>query len=248
MNIYQLAVMIVLFFATIIASTFGFGLGLIAIPILASFTEVSIATPLSALAALTVIVLILLKKWREMNFQGVWQLILASCIGTPFGLIFLKSSQDNLLKVILAITIMLFSGYLILQPNIVHFKTDRWAWLFGAMAGFLGGAFALPAPPVLLYGIFRRWQPSSFRTTLLGFFLPSSLIVAVSHWIGGFWTSSVLILYGLSFPVILLGIVIGNYLNRIIPKQKFTKLIYGLLFLCGLILFIQTLYILFTNP
>lgn len=164
---------------------------------------------------------------------------MASCISTPFGLLFLKSAQDNLSKLILAGIIMLFSGYYLLKPGIIRFKTDRGAWFFGAMAGFLGGAYALPAPPVLIYAVFRQWPPGSMRTTLLGFFLPISLILVASHWAGGLWTSSVLVLYGLSLPVILVGIFMGNYLNRTIPKEKFTKAIYFLLLMIGLILFAQ---------
>jgi uncharacterized membrane protein YfcA len=73
----------------------------------------------------------------------------------------------------------------------------------------------------------------------LSFFLPISLILVVSHWAGGLWTPSVLVLYGLSLPFMLVGILLGNYLNRTIPKEKFTKAVYFLLFLCGLILFAQ---------
>ena len=239
MELYQVAVVVVLFFATLIASTFGFGVGLIAIPILSLFIGIRIATPLSAMAALTIILLILLKQWREINFQSVWRLIAASCIGAPVGLFFLKSTQDNLAKLILAVVIMLFSGYHLLSPGIIRFKTDRGAWFFGAIAGFLGGAYALPGPPVLIYGVFRQWPPSSLRATLLGFFLPISLIVVVSHWAGGLWTPSVLVLYGLSLPTILVGIFIGNRLNRTFPKEKFARALYCLLFLCGMILFIQ---------
>jgi len=239
MEFSQLAVVFVLFFATLIASVFGFGVGLIAIPIIALFIDIRIAIPLSAMAALTVIIVILLKQWREINFQSVWRLIVASCIGTPFGLLFLKSIQDNLSKLILAVIIMLFSGYYLLSPGIIRLRTDRGAWFFGAMAGILGGAYALPGPPVLIYSVFRQWPPGSMRTTLLSFFLPNSMIVVTSHWAGGLWTPSVLVLYGLSLPAMLVGIFIGNYLNRIIPKKKFSKAVYYLLFLCGLILFVQ---------
>lgn len=239
MDLYQIAVVVVLFFATLIFSTFGFGVGLIAIPILALFVDIRIATPLVAMAALTVILVILPKQWREIKFQSAWRLIAASCICTPFGLLFLKSAQDNLSKLILAGIIMLFSGYYLLRPGIIRLKTDRGAWFFGAMAGFLGGAYALPAPPVLIYGVFRQWPPGSMRTTLLGFFLPISLILVASHWVGGLWTSSVLVLYGLSLPVMLVGIFVGNYLNRTISKEKFTMAVYFLLLMCGLILFAQ---------
>jgi uncharacterized membrane protein YfcA len=239
MELNQVAVIVVLFFATLVASTFGFGVGLIAIPIIASFTDIRIATPLAAMTALTAIVLILLKQWHEINFQSVWRLIVASCIGTPFGLFFLKSMQGNLSKLILAVIIMVFSVYYLLSPGIIRLKTDRGAWFFGAMAGILGGAYALPAPPVMIYALFRQWPPSSMRTTMLGFFLPNALIIAVGHWAGGLWTPSVLVLYGLSLPFILVGVFLGNHLNRTIPKEKFTKAIYFLLFLCGLILFAQ---------
>ena len=125
------------------------------------------------------------------------------------------------------------------KPRYHSFQNRPGGLFFGVIAGFLGGAYALPAPPVIIYGVFRQWPPGSLRTTLLGFFLPISLILVASHWAGGLWTSSVLVLYGLSLPVMLVGIFMGNYFNRVISKEKFTKAVYFLLFSCGLLLFVQ---------
>ena len=55
MDLQIVAVITVLFVAALIASTFGFGIGLIAMPLLAILVDIKTAASLSALVSITVV-------------------------------------------------------------------------------------------------------------------------------------------------------------------------------------------------
>ena len=42
-------------------------------------------------------------------------------------------------------------------------KDERWAPVFGGLAGVLGGAFAVPSPFVVMYAAMRRWDTEPLR-------------------------------------------------------------------------------------
>ena len=118
------------------------------------------------MTAFTVIVVILAKQWRDFRLKTVWRLILSSYMGIPVGLFVLQSTPDKPMKVALAAFIMLFAAYSLLTPGLLYLKMEQSSFPFGFLAGILGGAYASPGPPVILYGIFRQWPPAVFRISL----------------------------------------------------------------------------------
>ena len=107
------------------------------------------------------------------------------------------------------------------MPLMLTLKTERSSYLFGLLSDTLFAAYTIPGPPIIIYSILRQWTPSSFRVTLLEYFLPSTYLVILGHYAAGLWASSVLHLYAFSLLAILLAIVIDNRINRSIPEGKF---------------------------
>jgi hypothetical protein len=109
----------------------------------------------------------------------------------------------------------------------------------GFIAGILGGAYNTNGPPVVIYGMLRRWDPEKFRATLQGYFLPTGLAILISHGLAGMWTKQVIHLYLYSLPAIIAAVLIGGKVNQLIPKGKFDKIIYGFLVAIGILLIIR---------
>ncbi len=233
-------ILIILFCSSLIRSTFGFGDALIAMPLLAFFLELRVATPLVALIAFTLGILILLGNFRHIEIRCAWRLILSSAFGIPIGLLLLKGSFENLLKIVLAILIMAFALYQLFQPRLPRIR-ERNAFWFGFIAGILGGAYNTNGPPVIVYGTLRRWTPQSFRATLQGYFVTTSLFILMGHALGGLWTAEVLQIYLLAIPILLLALFGGRHIHQRIPAAKFNRYIYGLLICIGLALLIQSI-------
>lgn len=232
-------VLAILFLSTFIRSALGFGDALIAMPLLALVVGIKVATPLVAMSASTIAITILLKAWRKVEIKAAWRLVLSTWIGIPIGIFFLKAAPELLVKSLLGILIMGFGLYNLFVPNLPKLLTEKWAFITGFIAGILGGAYNTNGPPVVIYGILRRWDPEKFRATLQGYFLPTGGAIVVSHAIAGMWTSQVVHLYGYSLPIIIVAVLVGEKVNQIIPQGRFDKIIYGFLVLIGLLLLIR---------
>ncbi|MCD6424704.1 MAG: sulfite exporter TauE/SafE family protein [Anaerolineales bacterium] len=234
-----LLVLAILFLSTFIRSALGFGDALIAMPLLAIVVGLQVATPLTAMGATTIATIILIKAWKKVDMQAAWRLVITTWIGIPIGIYFLKAAPEVLVKSLLGIIITGFGLYNLIVPNLPRLLNENWAYLTGLIAGILGGAYNTNGPPVVIYGMLRRWDSEKFRATLQGYFLPTGAAILISHGIAGMWTPQVVHLYLYSIPVIIGAVLIGGKVNQLIPQGKFDKVIYGFLVIIGILLIIK---------
>ncbi len=229
----------IIFVSAFVRSAFGFGDALIAMPLLALFMGLNIATPLVGLCALTYSILIIYKEWRRIQYKDVIVLIISAFIGIPIGIYFLKGNYEQVIKLVLGSFIILFALFNIFKPKLFYLKNDKLAFIFGLLAGILGGAYNTNGPPVVIYSTLRRWQPQTFRATMQGFFLPTGFAIALSHFIGGLWTREVVLNYAIVFPFIILAVYLGALVNKKMPKDRFNNYIFGLLLIIGAMLIVK---------
>lgn len=222
--------------AAFFRSLLGFGMALIAMPLLVLTMNVQTATPLVALYGTTIGAIILWRSWREVDLSASWRLVLSSFAGIPAGLWFLKTAPDALVRTVLGVVIILFGLYSLLRPKLIALEQQRWAYAFGAVAGIMGGAYNASGPPIVVYGALRRWSPARFRASVQGYFLPTGLFILAGHGVSGLWTSQVMELYTLAFLPVMIATFLGEKFNRRIPARRFTQILYGVLIILGLLL------------
>jgi uncharacterized membrane protein YfcA len=232
-------VLVIVFLAALVRGAFGFGDALLAMPLLAVFIPLTVATPLMAFVGPTIALTLLARDWRRVDVRSTFRLILSTLAGIPLGLWCLKRVAARPMSLVLSVVIILFSLYNLLRPGLLKLRTDRWSWLFGFGAGVLGAAYNTNGPPVVFYGALRGWRPESFRATLQGYFLPAGGAILVGQGLAGLWTREVLLTYAWSLPVILGGVLIGLWLGRRISAHRFNRWIYVLLLLAGLVLWVK---------
>jgi uncharacterized protein len=219
-------ILTILFFSTLVRSTFGFGDALIAMPLLAIFLSVRIVTPLVALIAFTIAIYIVIQDFRKIEFKNIWKLIISSIIGIPIGLFYLKGVSEEIIKLILGIIIITFSIYNLLKPNIIKLKKPFWANIFGFLAGIIGAAYNTNGPIIVIYGTTQKWNPQEFRATLQGYFFTTGVFVIIGHLLAGNFKQEVMLYYLYALPLILLAIFFGGYMNKKINVEYFKNVIY----------------------
>ncbi len=234
-----LLVLGILFLSTLIRSALGFGDALIAMPLLAMVVGLQVATPLTAMGATTIAITILIQAWKNVDIKAAWRLVVTTWIGIPIGIFFLKAAPEIVVKSLLGFIITGFGLYNLVVPKLPRLLNENWAYLTGLIAGILGGAYNTNGPPVVIYGMLRRWDTEKFRATLQGYFLPTGAVILITHGIAGLWTAQVVQLYLYSIPVIIGAVLIGGKLNRLIPQGKFDKIVYGFLVVIGILLIIR---------
>lgn len=231
-------VLFILFISTFTRSALGFGDALIAMPLLALVLGMQIATPLVAFGASTIALTILLGEWRSVDIKAAWRLILSSLVGIPIGLFLLKTAPEPVIKGGLGVLLIAFGLLNLINPKLPTFRNEKLAYVFGLVAGVLGGAYNTNGPPVVVYGTLRRWSPDSFRSTLQAYFLPTGGMILISHGLAGLWTPDVLRLYVYALPFIMLAIYLGGRVNKVISSGRFNRIIYASLVVMGALLFV----------
>lgn len=236
-----LLVLLIIFMAGFIRSTFGFGQALIAVPLLSLIMPVDVVAPIVVLVSLTIAVVALIQDWRHVNFRSAWLLFASTCFGIPVGLWMLVSISEQIIKSAIALVIILFSTFFLLRKSKITLKTEKPAPLFGFLAGILGSV-GMNGPPIVAYGTLRQWSPQQFRATLQGYFLPASIAVMFGYWTTGLLVPTVCYYYIISLPIVFCSIFIGRVVNKRINSKVFITCIHSGLIMIGLTLLIQAYF------
>jgi uncharacterized membrane protein YfcA len=235
------AVSAILFLATFVRSTLGFGEALIAVPLLALLMPVKVAAPIAALVSITVAAVVVAQDWRRVQIRSAVWLIGATVFGIPAGLLLLTRVPESIVKGLLAIVIILFSLHA-LRHRTQRLESERFAWMFGLAAGVLGGAYGMNGPPLAIYGSMRGWTPGEFRATLQGYFLPASAVGMAGYWMLGLWTPQVSRSYLVSLPAVVIAIVLGRLVNQRMSSGKFLLVVHIGLVVIGAVLLGQACF------
>jgi uncharacterized membrane protein YfcA len=241
MDSTTLNVLLVVFLATLIRSTFGFGEALIAVPLLAFSLPIEVAVPLAVLLSITIAAVVVVQDWRKIHLRSTAWLLAPTFLGIPLGIALLTSVPQHVVKAALGIVIVAFSGYSLLGKRPPELRSDSRVWLLscGFFAGVLGGAYGMNGPPLVIYGAMRRWSPQHFRATLQGYFLPASVVAMAGYWSTGLWVPAVTHYCLISLIVVLPAIFLGRVVNHRLRGDAFLKCVHGGLVCVGILLLIQ---------
>jgi uncharacterized protein len=229
----------ILFGATLVRAGLGFGEALISVPLLALLMPVSQAAPIAVLVSITIAFIILVLDWRSVRFRAAGWLLFSTLFGIPLGLLLLTAVPEAIVKAVLAIVITAFSLRSLIATRTYALKSNRLVWLFGFLAGILGGAYGMNGPPLAVYGSLRGWPPEEFRATLQAYFLPASLVGMGGYYIAGLWTPTVNHFYIASLPAVALATLLGRKIGRRLPHERFAVYIHVALLAIGAVLLFQ---------
>lgn len=236
-------ILIVVFVASVVRSAFGFGEALIAVPLLALFLPIQVATPLAVLISVAIAAIILAQDWRKVHLRSTGWLFVPTLAGIPLGIWLLHSSHQQLVKIALGLVIILFSGFFLFIKSPPYLEHDSHAWLLGCgfVAGVLGGAYGINGPALVVYGSMRRWSPQHFRATLQGYFLPASAIGMLGYRVSGLWTPEVTHYFLIALFAAIPAVFVGRWLNHRMRGEAFLRYVHAGVVAVGIVLLIQAL-------
>jgi len=211
----------------------GFGSVLLSLPLLAIFIDIKTVIPLTALFAMVLTTILLIQLWKNVEWRSVYPLLIGAVFGIPVGVFLLKRLDRDCIQIILGVTLLLFSFYNLWHRIPRHIIPEKWAYLFGFLAGCLGGAITAAGPPVIVYTSLQSWSKDKIKATLQGFFFVTGLLVVLSHALGGITTPVVIKYFIVSLPFLVLGTYAGSFFYGLIEEVNYRKIILILLALLG---------------
>ncbi|MGH1336141.1 MAG: sulfite exporter TauE/SafE family protein [Aureispira sp.] len=237
---------LVIFLGVLTNSTFGFGFNIVSMSLLTLYFELPLIAPLIPLLALTTNLWIVIRSRREIKYKSIAVLILAASVAVPIGIwISTYSAQDPIYNCWVRTTIgSLIIGialFNLLIPVVPHFKGNKAAPFFGFLSGLMGGSFNITGPPIVIYGLFKRWDPQVFRATLQAFFVYVNSLIIIGHlYAGNLSNPQLRQFYFAALPVILIGTPIGKYINsRFEDPKRFRKYVYYIMLVLGTVMILK---------
>ncbi len=237
---------LVIFLATLTNSTFGFGFNIVGMSLLTLYFKLSLVAPLIPILSLSTNLLVVYRSRKEIKYKSIVILILAATVAIPLGIwMGTYSSQDpfynRLVRTTIGFSIIGIALFNLLVPVVPLLKGNKATPIFGFLAGLMGGAFNITGPPIVIYGLFKRWDPQVFRATLQAFFAYANGVIILGHLYAGNMKDPRLFYFWLvSIPVIFIGTPIGKYINsQFKDPVKFRNYVYYIMLVLGTIMILK---------
>lgn len=237
----ELIVPLMVFLGVFTQTLVGFGSALVTMAVLPAVLGIRVASPLVALMAVTLEVILLIRYRSAINLSAVWRLSLAAILAIPIGLFAIRSIPEAIVLSLLGFILVSYSIYALITPKLPELKRPAWAFGFGFVGGLLSGAYNVAGPAAVIYGNCRGWRPDEFKSNLQAFFIINDLTVLTSHALAGNLTPVVWSNYLLALPAIGLGIFLGLKIDRRIDPATFKKIVLWLLIVMGARLIISSI-------
>jgi len=232
MDLVYFAIVITL--ACFVQAVAGFGLPMIATPVLVALFGIRATVPLMAIIILELQLFMVVRYRMTLNIRTVWRISAAAVLGIPIGVLFLSRIPEAITITLLGLILILYVLYSLSNLPVPALKNPNWAYLFGFLSGMGGGAYNIAAPPMIIYADTQRWEPKLFKGNLQGCFLIITVVAILTHSLSGNVTGDVLQNSLIAIPFVVMGALAGFYLDRFINPAIFRKIVLGLLLILGI--------------
>lgn len=215
----------------------------------------ALATPLMALVlpvgeALALVLVIQMvadvfavgAHWRRWDTRLAALLIPGALVGVAIGAFFLTNVSPQALRTTLAVVILLFTGYKLVERRFLAaavYRPRPWhSPLAGGISGFTSAVANNGGPPVTIYLLMRDLQPRTFIATTAIFFLLLNYIKLPFYLYAGLFDWALL---RSALPLLILapiGVWIGRAFVLHVDKELYERVILFFLVISALLVFL----------
>jgi uncharacterized membrane protein YfcA len=220
--------------ATVLRSFTGFGFGLAAVPGLALFLAPTQAVVLTASLSLALGVQTFPQYRGKTPLRPLLPMFLLALVGTVLGARLLVQFSSQWFY--LCIGVAVIAACVLLGRFHPRRRSASRGLLAGTglISGLMGGAFAIPGPPVIIFTMATQPDPAASRALMIMFFSYCSLIALATYVVLGLVSSSSLWLFLLGYPAMWLGDKLGYTLFTRYGGQFYRRIALAALLVIGI--------------
>ena len=222
---------------TMLQSTVGFGLGLMAGPLLVLIDRNYVPGPL----LFTALILTFAMAWRErhaIDLSGVKYSVLGRVISTPPAAIAVGMVSATTYDIVFGCLILLAVGMSLIHSNIK--PTGRNVFLAGIASGVMSTICAIGGPPMAL--VYQNARGPQLRSTLAGLFFVGCLVSLIALTLVGKFVYTDLLRSGVLIIGMVLGLIISRPLLNLLDKNSVRPYILGVCTIAALVVMGRALF------
>ncbi|WP_374961320.1 sulfite exporter TauE/SafE family protein [Spongiibacter tropicus] len=233
-----------IFIAFGIEAITGFGSIVIALSLGALLLPIDAMLPVLVPLNICMTSYLAIRHRQHIHWPTLLKMILPLMVGgTLLGYLLRPALGDNTLQILFGALVIWFAARE-LWRSIRGLKVSQhgsgWTRSWMLIAGITHGLFA-SGGPLLVYALTgTQLSKSAFRATLISVWLSLNGLLTVVFALDGSLLPA-LPRIAMMLPVLLAGVVIGEFLHHRVNENRFKQLVYTLLLLTGALLIITTL-------
>jgi len=216
----------------------GFG-GALGMPLLALVLPIKLLVPVWTLLGFASSAAILGRDRKHVDYRAMIAFMPWCAVGIVVGLYFFKSLDSRVLTRALGVVVLLYA----VQSLVGVLRAGAMpVWLrraiepvAGVLSGGVGTMFgSMGSVFFAMYLDARAVAKDAFRATTSAMLLLLCIARFVGYYAVGEFTLDAWLMFAAAFPLMLIGIYVGDRIQVNLSEQTFRKLICGTLFLCGI--------------
>ncbi|MBE6302992.1 MAG: sulfite exporter TauE/SafE family protein [Bacteroidales bacterium] len=229
-----------IFFLTIVASFIqrvsGFGFGIFVMMFfpffLPSYGE---SITLSGLLAGTTALLIAMRNFKHIRWSLMWIIVLFNVVVSYIAIEYMASVSNEVLKRCLGVLLVIIALYFMLCDGKIKMviRSRLSQSVVGALSGWMGGMFAMPGPPVVLYCINAIGDKREYIATLQAFSVVFNIFYTIFRANVGFFGEDTLFYWAVGLMGLVIGAWLGSRCFEYISSSLLKKIVYVMMIISG---------------
>lgn len=201
--------------ASCLQGSIGFGMGMLAAPVVAVVDPGLVPATLIMLATLLTL-MVVIRERTAIDVTGTGWALVGRVPGTVAGALLLAAIPERALAMLIAAVVL--GGVAVTSLGWVPAPRRRNLVLAGATSGVLGTATAIGGPPMAL--VWQRSSGPELRGTMSGFFLIGSMMSVAMLALTGAVQRHTMVMFAILMPVAVAGYVLSRFANRFLNPQR----------------------------
>ena len=228
------------FILTIIASFIqrvsGFGFGIFVMMFfpffLPSYGE---SVMLSGLLAGSTALMIALRNWQYIRWNLMGRVVLFNVVASYLATEYMNSLGNDTMKQCLGVVLILIALYFLFGEGKMGriFKSKLAQGTIGSISGVMGGMFAMPGPPLVLYTISTIDDKREYVTTLQAFSVVMNICYTLFRFKAGFYSEDTWLWWLVGLMGAVIGSSVGARCFERISSRTFKYFVYAMMIISG---------------
>ncbi len=231
-----------IFLLTVIASFIqrvsGFGFGIFVMMFfpffLPSYGE---SVMLSGLLAGSTAFMIAVKNWKYIRWRLMGFVTFFNVLFSFLATEYMRSMSNDTLKQCLGVVLILIALYFLFGEGRMGrmFKSKPAQVAIGSISGVMGGMFAMPGPPLVLYCISTLKDKREYVTTLQAFSVVFNVFYTIFRFKAGFYSDDLSLWWIAGIGGAIIGSSLGAQCFEIISNHTLKLIVYAMMIISGVV-------------